>query len=447
MSSEAAPGRWTRGLSGGGAETGAPTFASAALVRAGAEALDAADPLAPFRDRFVPDAHPGRIYLDGNSLGRPPRATAQRIARLTEQWARDLVGAWPEWIDLPARAADLLADGVLGAHPGEVLVADSTTVNLYKLAAAALEARPDRGAVVADAADFPTDRYVLEGLTARTGHELRLLDSDPVDGPTAADVTAACSRGDVALVCLSLVAYRSGALADMAQMTAAAHAGGALALWDLSHAAGAVPIDLDGADVDLAVGCTYKYLSAGPGAPAFLYVNRRLQPRLRSPIWGWFGQREQFAMGPAYDPAPGIGRFAAGTPPILGVAAVEEGAGLVAEAGLERLRRKSTALTELLVALHDAWLVPHGFALGTPRETGRRGSHVALRHGEGWRIARALVEHASVVPDFRGPDSIRLAVAPLYTRFTDVWDALDRLRGLMERGDHLAMDPVPGRVT
>jgi kynureninase len=283
---------------------------AAVTDRAHAEALDAADPLAGFRDRFAVEDEP--IYLDGNSLGRLPRATPDRLAARLEEWGTKLVGAWADWVDEPQRVGDLLAGSVLGARPGEVLVADSTTVNLYKLASAALDLRP--GAIVVDPDEFPTDRYVLEGLAAARGRELRRTD------PRAAP------PDDVALVCLSLVSYRAGELADMAAVQAAC--GGALVLWDLSHAAGAVPIDLAGAD--LAVGCTYKYLNAGPGAPAFLYVRRELQPELRSPIQGWFGQRDQFRMGPFYEPVDGVERFHAGTPPILGIAAVEAGVELVA---------------------------------------------------------------------------------------------------------------------
>jgi kynureninase len=288
---------------------------------------------------------------------------------------------------------------------------------------------------------------VLEGLAEQRGLELRLLRTDPVLGPTPSEIAAAVAPGDVALVCLSHVAYRSGALADLPSITDAIHEGGALALWDLSHSAGSLPIELERAGVDLAVGCTYKYLNAGPGAPAFLYVRRELQERLRSPIWGWFGQREQFAMGARYEPEPGIARFLAGTPPILGLAAVEAGVELVAQAGVAALASKARALTSLAVDLHDAWLAPLGFTLGTPRDAGRRGAHVALRHPEAWPICRALIERADVVPDFRAPDSVRLGLPPLYTRFVDVWDAIDRLRTLVERGEHHLVDPARTRVT
>ena len=375
-----------------------------------------------------------RIYLDGNSLGRLPLATASRLAALVEEWGDRLVTGWPDWIELPVGVGDLLAEAALGARPGEVLVCDSTTVNLYKLVHAALEARPGRRAILADPDDFPTDRYVLEGIAAARGLELRWQAEPEFDD-------------DVALVVLSHVSYRSGALADAAAITAAAHAAGALALWDLSHSAGAVPVELAAWGVDLAVGCTYKYLNAGPGSPAYLYVRRDLQDELRSPIQGWFGQRDQFRMGPRYEPAEGIERFLAGTPSILGLVAVEAGAELLAEAGIERVRAKSTALTELLVELHDERLAPLGFELGTPRDPARRGSHVSLRHPDAWRITQALIERARVVPDFRGPDSVRLGVPPLYTRFVDVWDAVDRLAALVLANEHEEYDAALGRVT
>ncbi len=402
------------------------------LSREHAAALDAADALAGFRERFV-NTDPERIYLDGNSLGRLPVATRDRLRELTEEWGDRLVSGWPDWIDAPTRVGDALAAGVLGAQPGEVVVADSTTVNLFKLCSAALDLRP--GAVVTDTANFPTDRYILEGLAGQRGLELRIVD----------DVEAALEGAGV--VVLSHVDYRTGELADLARLTELARRHGAKLVWDLSHSAGAVPIGLRDAGVELAVGCTYKYLNAGPGAPAFLYVARELQPDLRSPIQGWFGQRDQFAMERPYDPADGIARFLAGTPPILDLAAVEEGVKLTAEAGIGALRDKSLALCELIVTLHDAWLAPLGFELGSPRDGARRGSHVSIRHAEAWPICQAMIERAAVVPDYRGPDSIRLGVAPLYTRFVDVWDALDRIRALVAAGEQRQFDATPGRVT
>ena len=318
----------------------------------------------------------------------------------------------------------------LGARPGEVLVADSTTVNLFKLVHAALDLA--NGAVVTDAANFPTDRYVLAGIAEARGRRY-------VEVEHAAD---AAGVPDAGVVCLSLVDYRSGELLDMAAVTRASDA---RVIWDLSHAAGAVEVDLSMAE--LAVGCTYKYLNAGPGAPAWLYVRRGLAEAMRSPIRGWFGQREQFAMGPAYAPADGIDRFAAGTPPILGIAAVEAAVGIVGEAGMARIAAKGRALTTLAIELADAWLVPLGFEVATPRDPMRRGAHVALRHADAWRIDRALIERANVVPDFRQPDVVRLGFSPLTTRFVDVWDGLERLRGLVAAGTHREIETEGYRVT
>jgi kynureninase len=407
-------------------------------ARGHAEALDRADPLAHWRDRFV--VADDRIYADGNSLGRLPHAAAGRIDELVTEWGTRLVGGWADWIELPVRVGDRLAP-LLGAQPGEVLACDSTTVNLYKLADAALGFRP--GPVVVDEHEFPTDRYVLEGIAERRGLELRRLRSDPVAGPQPAEVAAAAEGA--ALVVLSVVGYRSGALADVGAITDAVHRAGALMLWDLSHAAGVVPVDV--APADLAVGCTYKYLNAGPGAPAFLYVRRHLQARLHSPVQGWFGQRDQFEMGPRYEPAVGIERFLAGTPPILGLAAVDAALEPVLEAGVEALREKSLALTGLTIELHDERLAPLGFRLATPREPERRGGHVGVAHDDGWQLCRALIELADVIPDFRGPDVIRLGFPPLYSRFVDVWAAVDRLAGLVESGRYREVAAERLRVT
>lgn len=396
--------------------------------------LDAADPLAPFRDRFVV-ADPGLVYLDGNSLGRLPRATAARLAAVVErEWGEELIRGWEHWLDEPERVGDRLASAVLGAGLGEVAVSDSTTVNFYKLALAALEARPGRRTIVTDRPNFPTDRYVLEGLADRRGLAIAWLDPDPVEGPQPADVAAALRdhEGDVALVTLSHVNYRSAAIADVAAITALAHDAGALALWDLSHSAGSIAVDLEGSGADLAVGCTYKYLNAGPGAPAWLYVRRPLQGELRNPIQGWFGQRDQFAMGQGYDPAPGIRAWLTGTPPIPAIAAVEAGVALVEEAGIGPIRAKGIALTEYAIALVDALLAPLGFSVGSPRDPARRGAHVAVRHSDAERLTRELIA-AGVVPDFRAPDSIRLGLSPLTTSFGDVRRAIDRLRAIAGR--------------
>ncbi|WFE65776.1 kynureninase [Micromonospora sp. WMMD714] len=408
-----------------------------------AQEWDAADPLAGLRDRFVVD---DLCYLDGNSLGRLPAATGDHLAALVRDgWGTELVRSWPTWIEWPRRIGDRIASHALGAREGEVIVSDSTSVNLYKLAAAALDARPGRRTILADAEEFPTDRYLLEGLAAQRGHTLRLLPSDLDEGLDQATLTGALTE-DVALVVLSAVSYRCGALLDVAAVTAAAHRVGALVLWDLSHAVGSVPLDLTGAGVDLAVGCTYKYLNGGPGAPAFLYVRRESQESLRQPIWGWFGQRDQFGMGAGYDPAPGPERFLVGTPPVLGMAALDPALDVLADAGMDRVREKSLRLGELIIELADAWLVPHGFRLASPRDPGRRGGHVSLHHPEALRISRALVD-AGVVGDYRVPDRLRLGPAALYTRYVDVWDAMDRLRDIAERQAWTGVPAERSRVT
>ncbi len=419
------------------------------LSRTAAEALDAADPLAGFRGRFAgaADEGPDRLlYLDGNSLGRMPLATPAALTRVVEQeWARGLVGSWSQWIGAATRVGDQLGAGVLGAGPGQVLVGDSTTVNLYKLLAAGAAARPGRDVLVCTADDFPTDRYVVAGVAGSRGMTVREIEAD-IDEGFDLGVLAAALDERVAVVVLSLVAYRSGALADVAEVTRLVHEAGALLLWDLSHAVGAVSVDLDATGADLAVGCTYKYLNGGPGAPAFLYVRRDLQEELRSPIQGWFGQRDQFEMGPAYEPAEGIERFGVGTPPVLGMATVEVGAGLVAEAGIEALAAKGRAMTDLMVALGDEWLLPAGAALASPREAARRGSHVTFAHPQAWQLTQALIE-AGVVPDFRTPDRVRLGPAPLYTRFVDVWDAMDRFRAILADRSYEAFPAERARVT
>ncbi len=394
---------------------------------------DAADPLAAHRDRFaIPDD--SLLYLDGNSLGRPPRAALERIGRVAaEDWAAGLVRSWAKWIDWPRRGGDRLAP-LLGARPGEVVLADQTSVNLYKLASAAVAARPGRTAIVTDDANFPSDRYVLDGVAAASGLDVRVAASDPTEG-TPTEVVADLLDDRVGLVSLSHAAYRSAALTDLAAVTAAAHDRGALVLWDLSHSAGVVPIDLGDAGADLAVGCTYKYLNGGPGAPAFLYVRADLQDELQQPIRGWFGHRDMFAFEPGYRPAAGVDRFTVGTPPILSLVAAEAGIESVAAAGIDAVRAKSVALTELIVDRHDAWLAPLGFTLGSPRDPARRGGHVAIRHSDAEAITTAAVA-SGVVADFRSPDSIRLAPSPLYTRFVDVWDACAALRDVVAAGEY-----------
>jgi kynureninase len=410
-----------------------------------AQALDNADQLGSFRDRFVQHDR-DQIYLDGNSLGPLPVRTQARIAEVVDQeWGVGLVRSWDRWIRLPAEAGEMVAEHLVGAGAGQVLVCDSVTVNLYKLACAALAARPGRTVIITDDDNFPTDRYVLEGVAAQRGAELRLIHTD-IDAGISEQALSDALDDSTAVVCLSHVAYRSGALADMTRLTELIHRAGALALWDLSHSVGAVPVELDASGADLAVGCTYKYVNAGPGAPSFLYVRESLQPQLRQPIWGWFSQRDQFEMGPRYDPAPGIDAFLTGTPNVIGTVAVEEGARLLGEAGVAQLRAKSIELTSYLLELADEWLRPLGFILASPRDPIRRGAHVSLRHDDAWQISQALIRDG-VIGDYRTPDRLRLGPVPIYTTFTEVWSAVDRLRDIAATKSYADIPAEPSQVT
>ena len=391
--------------------------------------LDAADPLAQYRDRFVP-TEPGVVYLDGKSLGRPTKAAVERVTALTETWASRLIRGWDEgWLELPLVVGDQLATGVLGAEPGTTLVTDSTTVNLYRLAVAALDARPGRRTIVIERSEFPTDRYIAEGLARERGLEVRWLDGDPVEG-ISTDAVRAALGPDTALLILSVVNYRSATIVDVRAVTDAARAAGALVLWDLSHAAGSIPVNLAADGVDLAVGCTYKFLNGGPGAPAFLYVRHELQDELRPPIQGWFAQEDQFEMGPAFKRRRGIAGWLTGTPGILGLTAAQAGIELVAEAGIDAVRAKGIALTEYAIALVDRWLIPLDCTLGAPRDAARRGNQLSIRHRDARRLTTALKDR-DVIPDFRAPDSIRIGLSPLATSFADVHQGLAVLRDLL----------------
>jgi kynureninase len=393
------------------------------LSRADCEALDAADPLAKWRRRFVlPE---GVIYLDGNSLGPLPKATEAIVLEVLRcQWGEDLIASWNQhgWVDLPQRLGAKVAR-LLGAKPHEVVVADSISVNLFKLIAAALDLRPGRRVVVSERGNFPTDLYVAQGLRDLLGEriELRLV---------AAGALEAALDHDAALLMLSHVDYRSGRMHDMAGLTAAAHEAGALALWDLAHSAGAVPMDLGAAAVDLAVGCGYKYLNGGPGAPAFLFVAERWQAQIRQPITGWFGHAAQFAFEGGYRPAAGITRFLAGTPPILSMKALEAAVDLFLEIDQQALRAKSVALTDAFIDLVDRRCAEWGLEVASPRDASARGSQVSLRHLEGYPIMQALIARG-VIGDFRAPDLLRFGFAPLYVRFIDVWYAVETLGAVM----------------
>lgn len=400
-----------------------------------AKEMDARDDLASFRDEFVID-DPNLIYLDGNSLGRLPRRTTLYTNRAVEQeWGERLIRGWNEgWIDLPTNLGSKIA-GLIGAQPDEVLVTDATSINLFKLVVAALRAKPDRPSIVSDVFNFPSDLYIIQGIIDLLGqkHHLVLIPSADGIAIEPEDVTGAID-GNTALVCLTHVAFKSAFMYDMAWVTNLVHRAGSLVLWDLCHSVGAVPLDLNGCGVDLAVGCTYKYLNGGPGSPAFLYVRRDLQPQLLQPIWGWFASKKPFAFDPEFEPAEGISRFRVGTLPIISMKALEPALDILLEAGQERLRAKSVEQTSYLIFLADRWLAPLGFTLGTPRQANFRGSHVSLQHPEAYRITRALIESPppaiKVVPDFREPDNVRLGIAPIYTSFLDIYRALERIRAI-----------------
>jgi kynureninase len=403
-----------------------------------ARRLDAGDQLAAFRDEFAL-ADPELLYVDGNSLGRLPVSTVTRMREVVErQWGRDLISSWnADWWEAPRRLGEKVA-ALVGAGPGQVVLSDSTSVNLFKLVMAALSLRPGRERIVSDTFNFPSDLYILQGCIRLLGdrHSLTLVPSaDGISADSGALSAAIDER--TAVVILSHVVFKSGYLYDATAVTERAHAVGALVLWDLSHAVGAVPVELDWWGADLAVGCTYKYLNGGPGSPAFLYVRRALQENVSSPIWGWHGQRQPFAFDLNYTPAEGVSRFLAGTPPILSLLALEPALDLTLQAGIDRIRQKSVRLTSYLVDLYDAMLAPMGFTLGSPRDPDRRGSHVSIRHPDAYRINRALIEEMRVVPDFREPDNIRLGLPPLYTSFTDVWQTVERIRQTVIEQRHL----------
>ncbi|GAA1322426.1 kynureninase [Pseudonocardia xinjiangensis] len=407
--------------------------------------LDAADPLAAHRDRFVPS--PGVVaYLDGNSLGRPLAGTAERLERFVrEEWGGGLIRGWTgdgpagassdrPWMDWPGLVGDRIAAAALGAAPGQTVVADSTTVLLYKLARAAVDAqaRDGRREIVLDTDNFPTDRYVLEGIAAERGCVLRWIEPDPAEGVTPEQVAAVVGQG-TGLVLFSHIAYRSGWLADAPAITRIVHDAGGLVLWDLCHSAGSVELELDTWGVDLAVGCTYKYLNGGPGSPAFGYVRRDLQDTLRQPIQGWMGRRDPFLMGPGYAPADGVRGVVSGTPPILAMVPLLSALDQLEEAGIAAVRGKSVALTEFALELVDAWLAPYGVEVASPRDPARRGGHVTIRRA-GFRDLLPHLWERGVIPDFREPDGIRLGLAPLSTSFAELHAGLAVLRDVLAQG-------------
>lgn len=411
-----------------------------------ADLLDQQDPLAHMRERFLID-DPDLIYLDGNSLGRLPKAAANLARELIEQqWGSRLIRGWNEgWLDAPERVGAKIAQ-LIGAQPDEVIIADSTSVNLFKLAMAALRYQQGRSVVLTDDLNFPSDLYILQGALDLCGqqHRLEVVPSlDSIHGPMA-EIRARLNE-HTALLALSHTTFKSSYVYDMAALTEAAHAAGALVLWDASHSVGSVPVNLGAAGVDLAIGCSYKYVNGGPGAPAFLYIRRDLQEKLRNPIPGWMGQKDAFAFGLKYQPAPGLWHFLTGTPPILSLSLIEAGVDLLLEVGIEQLRVKSMRQSEYVIALWESELQPLGFRLSSPRDGRYRGSHISLSHNEGLAIAQALIHEMNVLPDFRAPDTIRLGIAPLYTTFRELHTGIMRLKQTVEERRHeryLAQSPL-----
>jgi len=399
-----------------------------------ADELDAHDPLRSRRELFVGSDDPGIVaYLDGNSLGRPLRASAARLAEFVpDAWGARLIRGWDEeWFDLPLTLGDRIGAVTLGAAPGQVAVGDSTTVLLYKLIRAAVDARPGRREIVVDTDNFPTDRYLVEAIAAERDLIVRWIESDTRGGVTAPELEAVLSE-ETALVLLSHVAYRSGFLADVSALTGLAHAAGALVLWDVCHSVASVPMDLDGWGVDIAVGCTYKYLNGGPGSPAFVYVRRELQESLEQPIQGWMGHAAPFDMGPGYAPAPGMRRFLSGTPSIVGMQALRDMVDLIDQVGMHAIRRKSETLTGFAIDVVDGWPASWGVEVASPRLPGSRGSHVTIEH-PAFREMTAELWSRGVIPDFRAPQGMRLGLSPLSTSHVELWNGLEAVRELLVR--------------
>jgi kynureninase len=398
--------------------------------RATFEALDRTDPLAPLRDQFL--LPHGVIYLDGNSLGALPRATTARVARVVEEeWGGDLVTSWNRhgWIQTPQRIGDKIAK-LIGAEVGEVVVAESTSINLFKVLAAALKMRPDRMTIVSEGENFPTDLYMAEGLAdlLAQGHQLRLVKAGELAGVLEGD-----ESDDIAVLMLTHVNFRTGELLDMRALTKLAQDAGALTIWDLCHSAGAVRVALNDANADFAIGCGYKYLNGGPGAPAFVYVAKRHQHvhgGAAQPLWGWLGHASPFDFAPGYRPAPGIRQYVCSSPSILAMAALEEGVDLFLKADMEAVRAKSVAMTTAFIALVESRCAGFGLTLASPRDAARRGSQVSFAHPDGYAVMQALIARG-VIGDFRAPDLLRFGFTPLYLRHVDVWDAVEVLRDVL----------------
>jgi len=413
--------------------------------------LDKNDPLAHFKSQFVV-GDPQMCYLDGNSLGRLPKATVTAINDfMTKEWGPEVVTGWSHWVDEAQPTGDLLGEAALGAAAGQVLVCDTTSVNFYQLCLAAIHARPGRKTIITDAANFPTDRYILDGIAQQFGLNLVLINNED---PAIAEherittkVLAPYLNDDVALVTIEVIQYRSGARTDIKSITDQVRGCGALVVWDASHAVGAIELNLDANGVDLCVGCTYKYGNSGPGSPAWLYVSKRVQSELQVPIQGWFAQDAQFEMGPVFERSQTIRGFQIASPSLMGIRCVQVAFSMIKEAGIDAIAHKAAVGTQMMIDLYDAWLAPLGIELNTSRNAKERGGHISLVHPDAAQICVALRTISNVIPDYRTPNSIRLAISPLPTSYVEIWDGLDRMRELVASGRYKEVQEGGSRVT
>ena len=413
--------------------------------------LDKNDPLAHFKSQFV-ISDPTMCYLDGNSLGRLPKATVMAINDfMTKEWGPEVVTGWGHWVDEAQPTGDLLGEAALGAAAGQVLVCDTTSVNFYQLCLAAIHARPGRKTIITDVANFPTDRYILDGIAQQFGLNLVLINNeDPAIAQherITNEVLAPYLNDDVALVTLEVIQYRSGARTDLKSITDQVRAIGALVVWDASHAVGAIELNLDANGVDLCVGCTYKYGNSGPGAPAWLYVSKRVQSELQVPIQGWFAQDAQFEMGPVFERSQTIRGFQIASPSLMGIRCVQTAFSMIKEAGIDAIAHKAAVGTAMMIELYDAWLAPLGIQLNTSRVAKERGGHISLVHPDAAQICVAMRTISNVIPDYRTPNSIRLAISPLPTSYVEIWDGLDRMRDLVASGRYKEVQEGGSRVT
>jgi kynureninase len=416
-----------------------------------AEELDKKDPLAHFKSQFV-IGDPQMCYLDGNSLGRLPKATVTAINDfMTKEWGPEVVTGWSHWVDEAQPTGDLLGEAALGAAAGQVLVCDTTSVNFYQLCLAAIHARPGRKTIITDAANFPTDRYILDGIAKQFGLNLVIIDNeDPVIATherITTEVLAPYLNDDVAMVTLEVIQYRSGARTDLKSITDQVRAIGALVVWDASHAVGAIELNLDANGVDLCVGCTYKYGNSGPGSPAWLYVSKRVQKELQVPIQGWFAQDAQFEMGPVFERSQTIRGFQIASPSLMGIRCVQTAFAMIKEAGIDAIAHKAAVGTQMMIDLYDEWLAPLGLELNTSRDPKQRGGHISLVHPDAAQICVAMRTMSNVIPDYRTPNSIRLAISPLPTSYVEIWDGFERMRDLVASGRYKEVKEGGSRVT